>query len=60
MEGVGAREGDKADRVKWILLSRSATLSREKPKEDEEEEVMYNGVGQACIIRAGIVIEQLT
>ena len=36
MERVGAREGDKVDRVKWRILSRSVTPSREKPKEEEE------------------------
>ena len=36
MERVRAREGDKVDRVKWRILSRSVTPSREKPKEEEE------------------------
>ena len=35
MERVRAREGDKVDRVKWRILSRSVTPSREKPKEEE-------------------------
>ena len=39
MERVRAREGDKVDRVKWRILSRCVTPSREKPKEEEEEEV---------------------
>ena len=34
MERVRAREGDKVDRVKWRILSRSVTPSREKPKEE--------------------------
>ena len=37
MERVRAREGDKVDRVKWRILSRCVTPSREKPKEEEEE-----------------------
>ena len=43
MERVGAREGDEVDRVKWRLLSRCemeiTVPSREKPKEEEEEEL---------------------
>ena len=37
LERVRAREGDKVDRVKWRILSRRVTPSREKPKEEEEE-----------------------
>ena len=36
MERVRAREGDKVDRVKWRILSRCVTPSREKLKEEEE------------------------
>ena len=38
MERVGAKEGDEVDRVKWRLLLRCTTPSKEKPKEEEEKE----------------------
>ena len=41
MERVGAKEGDKVDRVKWKYCRPVAAPSREKPKEEEEDCKIY-------------------
>ena len=49
MERVGGWEGDEVDRVNGDYCHAVATPSREKPKEEEEEEVI--NFKQSCIGR---------